>query len=126
VINKAKILERRERMMRTNVGFARVRAHAEFDKIWRRGVMSRRAAYQWLAREFGEEEVHIGWMNCEQCQLVVRYSRKLLDDLCVSPDPYVEEDGPRTSREAFAAFRRHLMSSHEQADRINDDTPEEW
>ena len=31
----------------------RIKAHRRFDQIWQRGIMSRNAAYRWMADSFG-------------------------------------------------------------------------
>lgn len=93
-------------MLRSNVQFARIQAHEEFDKLWRSGVMSRGRAYQWLADEFGRDEVHMAWMDCDECIRVIALVRKLLDDLRVDPKRYAKEEGPSTPSEALKEFRR--------------------
>jgi hypothetical protein len=47
---------------------ARAAAHADFDRIWEHGVMSRSGAYAWLARELGGGcPVHIGSLDAAGC-----------------------------------------------------------
>jgi hypothetical protein len=59
---------------------ARSRAHRAFDKLWKKpnGVMSRTAAYKWLASEMGitSQECHIGKMMARQAYLVVDLCKK--------------------------------------------------
>lgn len=78
----------------------RRRAHAAFDPIWlhadeRTGVWNlpepersrqvrrirreaRAKAYEWLARELGVEEAHIGSMDIEQCERVIALAQARL------------------------------------------------
>lgn len=57
---------------------ARIGAHAAFDPIWksdrsRSRNRARGAAYRWLQRAMGLSAwPHIGEMNAEQCELVIR------------------------------------------------------
>lgn len=57
---------------------ARSAAHAAFDPLWKRGVMSRPSAYAWLTQATGiaREQCHIGMMTAEQANLVVRLVRE--------------------------------------------------
>lgn len=52
---------------------ARMRAHAAFDPIWKRGKKGRSAAYKWLADQLGIEpkDCHIGMFDVETCGRVV-------------------------------------------------------
>ena len=54
----------------------RSRAHNEFDKIWRDGLMSRSRAYQWLAIELkiDESQCHISWLSKDQLKDVITLS----------------------------------------------------
>lgn len=50
-------------------------AHGVFDKLWKGdGWMTRAAAYRWLAEQFGADEVHMGSMDLEECERVIRMS----------------------------------------------------
>ena len=51
---------------------ARAAAHAAFDSLWKRGEMSRSAAYAWLADALGipPQDCHIGMMTAEQARKV--------------------------------------------------------
>lgn len=53
---------------------AKSAAHAAFDPAWRNGVMSRSAAYTWLASALGikKHDCHIGLFSVEQCQRVIQ------------------------------------------------------
>lgn len=59
---------------------ARSKAHGAFDKLWKKpgGVMSRTAAYKWLAAkmEIPSKECHIGVMNVWEAELVVSLCSK--------------------------------------------------
>lgn len=50
---------------------ARSAAHAAFDPLWRRGGMTRREAYRWLADAMGKPVVHIGDMTAVEARRVV-------------------------------------------------------
>lgn len=66
---------------------ARSAAHEAFDPLWRektydnpRGRVSRGRAYQWLGRQLGIAQPHIGEMTAEQCEQVVEKVKHLLDN----------------------------------------------
>lgn len=48
-------------------------AHRQFDPIWKSGLMTRKAAYKWLADRLNipYEECHIGWFDIEMCNKVI-------------------------------------------------------
>lgn len=61
---------------------ARVRAHEQFDQIWRRQIterptlnlkLARHEAYRWLAKQMGlvVDQCHIAYFTEEQCDEVV-------------------------------------------------------
>lgn len=52
---------------------ARKRAHALFDPIWRKGVITRKEAYLWLAGilNVSAEQCHIARSGTEQCMQIV-------------------------------------------------------
>lgn len=56
---------------------ARHEAHVAFDPIWRRGLMTRTQAYQWLAiqMEWPRGDCHMGMMSVDECKRVVRIAR---------------------------------------------------
>lgn len=66
----------------------RSRAHKVFDKLWKRpnGVMSRTAAYKWLAKGMGipSKECHIGRMMAPQARLVVSLCKKWDTDVALN------------------------------------------
>ncbi len=55
----------------------KMKAHAAFDPLWKRGPMTRSEAYAWLAEELGipAEECHIGLFDVETCCRVVDAAR---------------------------------------------------
>ena len=59
---------------------AKSAAHAAFDPLWRKGAMSRSAAYSWLAESLTlkAKDCHIGMFDEELCQRTV--------DLCIARD----------------------------------------
>ncbi len=48
-------------------------AHRWFDPLWKSGLMRRKQAYKWLARELGisEANCHIGMFDVDGCKAVV-------------------------------------------------------
>lgn len=64
---------------------ARQAAHRAFDPMWRRGGMSRGAAYSWLAHSLGipAHDCHIGLFDEHTCERVIA--------LCVADDFEVQE-----------------------------------
>lgn len=56
--------------------YARAMAHEAFDVLWRADKMPRTLAYKQLAAymDLPMGDCHIGSMNYEQCQLVIKYS----------------------------------------------------
>lgn len=66
---------------RRRVTYARTRAHAAFDVIWKHGFMTRSEAYEWLARELGVDEAHMKAMTAEECERVIELSNELLTEL---------------------------------------------
>lgn len=61
-----------------DVVFARGMAHAKFDLLWKRKLMSRRQAYEWLqnAMEMTEAQAHMEHMNAAQCMQVIEQVNK--------------------------------------------------
>ena len=47
--------------------------HRTFDAIWKRGPMTRKQAYAWLAKSLGieEKDCHIGMFDVETCKRVI-------------------------------------------------------
>jgi hypothetical protein len=62
------------RMANKELRAARVAAHAAFDPFWQSGVMTRRAAYGWLATrlELPFAKTHIGYFDLDLCRRVVQ------------------------------------------------------
>lgn len=54
----------------------RTKAHDEFDKLWRSGLMSRAKAYNWLALTLGIDpsQCHISWLSKDQLKDVATLS----------------------------------------------------
>ncbi|MFK3857834.1 zinc-finger-containing protein [Agrobacterium pusense] len=57
----------------TDLARARSKAHRAFDTIWKLRIMSRTAAYLWLAEKMGlpAHNCHMGMFNAAQCERVV-------------------------------------------------------
>ena len=49
------------------------KAHASFDPLWKTKLMTRREAYEWLAKQMGKslEKCHIGMFDVSECEQVV-------------------------------------------------------
>lgn len=56
----------------------RMNAHNWFDSLWKRKIMSRSRAYQWMRENMGltAEEAHIGRFNAEQCDKLIQLVRR--------------------------------------------------
>lgn len=64
------------RMANAELRQAKMDAHASFDRLWKRGMMSRSNAYRWLQRAMGmDEPAHIGEFDLEQCRRAIALSR---------------------------------------------------
>lgn len=64
---------------------ARIAAHREFDRLWKKGPekrMCRGSAYAWLSTTMGipQAECHIGHMSCELCEAVIRAVKRIYRD----------------------------------------------
>ena len=59
----------------------RSEAHRQFDKLHKRGYMSKHDAYQWLEGVLGvtAKEAHIGQLGVLSCNLVIREAKKQMD-----------------------------------------------
>ena len=50
----------------------RIKAHDEFDKLWKEGDMSRSEAYHWLTKKMKlGRQAHIAEMDVGQCRRVI-------------------------------------------------------
>jgi hypothetical protein len=69
-----KMADRATRQLRT-------KAHDEFDKLWRSGLMSRAKAYNWLAAslEIDPSQCHISWLSKDQLKDVATLSADYLN-----------------------------------------------
>lgn len=58
----------------------RIRAHRAFDRVWQCGVMTRDAAYRWMADYFciPLREAHIGQFSEYRCQQLIQKCEDLL------------------------------------------------
>lgn len=52
----------------------KIKAHREFDVLWKSGIMTRHEAYEWLASMLHMEvsECHIGKFSPEMCNRVIK------------------------------------------------------
>lgn len=67
-------------------------AHKSFDEIWKCGIMSRTAAYKWLAEQMKmkPEECHIARMDMFQCEHVIELSDRKIEEYY--GDPYEDDE----------------------------------
>lgn len=74
----AQLKQMSSRAMASDVVLARGLAHAKFDLIWKRKLMTRREAYLWLQEQMQmtEAQAHMEHMNAEQCAAVIRCVEK--------------------------------------------------
>ena len=58
----------------------RIKAHRRFDRIWQSGIMSRNAAYRWMADSFGltADDAHIGKFGESRCQQLIEQCDRIL------------------------------------------------
>lgn len=58
----------------------RVHAHKCFDLIWKKGIMSRKDAYKWLAARFGMDlsQAHIGAFGDYHCDQLILAAQEVL------------------------------------------------
>lgn len=59
----------------------RAEAHRQFDKLYKRGYMSKHDAYQWLSGVLGvsAKDAHIAYLNVLSCNLVIREAKKQIE-----------------------------------------------
>lgn len=57
---------------------AKMRAHKEFDRVWKSGYMTRHAAYEWLAVMLGIpfDYCHIGMFDVKMCLKVINICKR--------------------------------------------------
>lgn len=58
----------------------RIRAHEDFDKLWKRGLMTRSEAYTLLASKLGVNEIHIGESNERVCMKIIKVVKEYLKE----------------------------------------------
>lgn len=73
---------------------ARMRAHVEFDRLWKGGAMTRTEAYVVMREVMGitQEEAHIGKFTTEQCEQLIARLKEREDAL--GSEKLLPEDGP--------------------------------
>lgn len=64
------------RLANAELRAAKQAAHAAFDPLWKSGLMRRRKAYGWLAKQLDipVQECHIGMFDVPQCNRVVAHA----------------------------------------------------
>lgn len=62
----------------------RIEAHYALDAVWKRGYMTRKGAYTWLANKMNlrEQDMHIGRFSYYCCQESIRICQELLSERC--------------------------------------------
>lgn len=85
----------------SNLRRLRYLAHNQFDRLHQSGRMTRKEAYRWLAHvtQSPTGHAHIGHMGAYYCQVVIRESKKLLQD----PNPNAGRIRPNIGGEYHAA-----------------------
>ena len=74
----------------------RIKAHEEFDAIWKKGLLpSRGGAYNWLGRKMGipGDEMHIGMMDIEQCKEIIEFVKYFDEADSIVQDILQQDDG---------------------------------
>lgn len=66
---------------------ARIAAHAEFDRLWKGGLMTRKEAYKWMQAVMGlsAKTAHIGQFSKDRCELLVHTIKAMFPELQPSP-----------------------------------------
>lgn len=103
---------------------ARHRAHQAFDALWReRRLMSRGAAYKWLSMKFETTEAHIGAMDAEQCERVIKLCEAFdptdissLDELRQAKAEYQQDINDRRLSVRRRKHKKRLMRSTRHAE----------
>lgn len=73
---------------------ARQEAHRHFDRLWREGNMTRKAAYRWLAGRLGvyEYKAHMGNMDdLHMLRRVVEVCDEVMGPLRTPPDEFPDD-----------------------------------
>lgn len=75
---------------------ARIRAHEAFDRLWKRGIMTRHDAYRHLQllMHLSKDEAHIGFFSKEQCEELIALLEKPVNQR-LRTLYYVPEKGAR-------------------------------
>lgn len=63
----------------------RIYAHQIFDQIWKQGILSRYAAYRWIADKFclTKDQAHIGNFSEYMCDQLIIEATKVLNNNCM-------------------------------------------
>ena len=71
------------RLANAELRAAKHQAHEVFDRLWKERVISRHEAYRLLAEELNinPDYAHIGMLDVEQCNDVIRIFTKVYQDL---------------------------------------------
>ncbi|MDE2470792.1 MAG: topoisomerase DNA-binding C4 zinc finger domain-containing protein [Bradyrhizobium sp.] len=93
---------------------ARHRAHAVFDAIWESGRLKRKAAYLWLSAKLGRD-AHMGEMNIEQCEEVV----KICEEFDVN-----DSDAVKAAETIRAETKEYWAKQKAKRDKYENEHPE--
>jgi len=70
----------------------RMAAHAEFDKLWKRGDFTRKQAYAWMQETLGltKEEAHIANFDIPTCKRLIEavWAKLEANDDSILPDEW--------------------------------------
>ena len=60
----------------------RIRAHQNFDRIWKNGILIKKNAYRWMQDIFclTEQQAHIGCFSEYMCDRLIEESRRVLQN----------------------------------------------
>lgn len=85
----------------------RIEAHYALDAVWKRGYMTRKGAYVWLANKMNlrEKDMHIGLFSYYCCQESIRICRELLVEREKKGGDYCRKTEHRTRHCAPAGIR---------------------
>lgn len=66
------------RLANTELRAEKIKAHAAFDHLWKKGTQSRSEAYEWLAKELKIpiEQCHIEMFDLDMCKKVISICTK--------------------------------------------------
>ena len=96
---------------------ARQSAHEHFDRIWRYNLMSRDAAYDWLARRMGMHvlDCHIAKLNKAQAVQVTRIAWEYWNEHATEAQKADAEESRRQRRRQSKAAKQRYQAEQGQS-----------